>query len=401
MLHSLPKSLRWFLFAILALTNLSLGYTLVARWLGLGLPYSFPELFVPRSFFADFFVFRERFYLFGTPAFFHRIEDFMYPPAMVLPLKAFYSTSHPFWAFPLFLLASGAFFTVCFFRVLRNQQVTPAPAALLALGVAITSYPYVYLLQRGNTEVLIWIAVTLGLWMFYRGHYAWAAICFGLATALKLYPFIFLGLFLPRRRYIEIVLGALVTVAVTLIGLRALSPSIGYAFHWDMGQLQAFGRYYAASPWDLGYDHSFFGLVKFITLPWRPDLTPLVRPYTWFVAVACLALYFGRIWKLPLANQILILSVLSVSIPPVSYDYTLVSLYAPLAILCILALRLPDDEQRILIPYFMLFAAILTPQSYIIFHGARYGAQVRVLCLLGLLVLALRKPLPAEPAATG
>jgi hypothetical protein len=49
----------------------------------------------------------------------------------------------------------------------------------------------------------------------------------------------------------------------------------------------------------------------------------------------------------------------------------------------------------------MLFAAILTPQSYIIFHGARHGAQVRVLCLLGLLVLALRKRLPAEPAASG
>ena len=141
--------------------------------------------------------------------------------------------------------------------------------------------------------------------------------------------------------------------------------------------------------------------MKFVTLPWHPDLTPLIRPYTWLVAVTCLILYFGRIWKLPVANQILILSVISVSIPPVSYDYTLLSLYAPLAILCILALRLPDDKQRILIPYFMLYAAILTPQSYIIFHGARFGAQLRVLCLLGLLILALREPLPAEPAATG
>ena len=49
---------------------------------------------------------------------------------------------------------------------------------------------------------------------------------------------------------------------------------------------------------------------------------------------------------------------------------------------------LADDKQRILIPYFMLFAATLTPQSYVIFDGARYGAQVRVLCLLGLLVMA-------------
>jgi hypothetical protein len=394
---SLSRSLRWFLFAILALTVISLGYTLIARWLGYGLPYSFPELFAPRSFFADFFEFRVRFYDFGKPGFFVQNRDFMYPPAMVLPLEAFYSTAHPFWAFPLFVLASGAFFTVCFFRVLRKQGVRASAAALLALGVAITSYPYVFLLQRGNTEIFVWIAVTLGLWSFYRGHYAWAAVCFGLATALKLYPFIFFGLFLPRRRYREIVLGVFVTVAVTIIGLRALSPHIAYAFHWDMGQLQAFGKYYAASPWDLGYDHSFFGLVKFVTLPWHPDLTPLVRPYTRLIAVSCLALYFGRIWKLPLANQILILSVLSVSIPPVSYDYTLVSLYAPIAILCILALRLPDDKQRILIPYFMLYAAILTPQSYIIFHDARFGAQLRAICLLALLILALRKPLPAQP----
>jgi hypothetical protein len=269
----------------------------------------------------------------------------------------------------------------------------------VALSVAITSYPYLHLLQRGNTEVFIWIAVTFGLWSFYRGHYAWAAVCFGLATALKLYPFIFFSLFLPRRRYREIVLGAFITVAVTLIALRALSPDIAYAFHWDLNQLQAFGKYYAASTWDLGYDHSFLGLVKFVTLPWQPDLTPLIRPYTWLVAATCLALYFGRIWKLPLANQILILSVLSISIPPVSYDYTLLSLYVPLAILCVLALRLPDDQQRILILYFLLFAVILTPQSYIIFHGARFGAQLRALCLLALLILALRKPLPAEPAA--
>src|SRR5690242_9302733 len=83
---SLSRSLRWFLFAILALTVISLGYTLIARWLGYGLPYSFPELFAPRSFFADFFEFRVRFYDFGKPGFFVQNRDFMYPPAMVLPL---------------------------------------------------------------------------------------------------------------------------------------------------------------------------------------------------------------------------------------------------------------------------------------------------------------------------
>jgi hypothetical protein len=270
---------------------------------------------------------------------------------------------------------------------------------LLSLGVAITSYPYLFLLQRGNTEVFIWIIVSLGIWAFYRGHGTWAALCFGLATALKIYPLIFFGLFLPRRLYRDILFGVSITAAATLIGLRALSPNLALAFHWDIVQLAAFGSYYAAFPSWLGYDHSFFGLIKFVTLPWHFDVTPLVRSYTRIVAIACLVLYFSRIWRLPLVNQILILSVLSVSIPPVSYDYTLLSLYASLAILCVMALKIPDGRQGELVPYFILYALILTPESYIIIHGICFGAQLRALCLLAMLLLALARPLPAEPAA--
>jgi hypothetical protein len=175
-----------------------------------------------------------------------------------------------------------------------------------------------------------------------------------------------------------------------------LSPDISYAFAWDNAHLQAFGKYFGGSAWWLGYDHSSFGLIKLVTLPWHPDLTPLLRPYTWLVAIICVALYFGRIWRLPLANQILVLSVLAVSIPPVSYDYTLLELYGSLAILCVIALSVSDERQLALVPYFMLYALILTPENYIIIHGIVFGAQFRALCLLALLILALRKPLPVE-----
>jgi hypothetical protein len=390
----LPRSLRYFLFVILGLTILSLGYSWIARWLGFGLPYSFTGLFSPRSFLSDFLEFNESFHHFGSQAFFS--YPFAYPPAMALPIAAFYSMPHSFWLFGSFLLASGGFFTFCFFRILRNRALALPAAALLALGVAISSYPYMYLLQRGNTEVFIWITVTLGIWSFYRGHYTWAAICLGLATSFKLYPFIFFGLFLPHRRYREFALGVFVTVVITIIALRALSPDIAYAFAWDNAHVQAFGKYFGGSAYWLGYDHSCFGLIKLATLPWHPDLTPLLRPYTWFVAVICIALYFGRMWKLPLANQILVLSVLAVSIPPVSYEYTLLELYGSLAILCVIALGIPDEKQRELIPYFMLYALILTPENYIIIRGILFGAQFRAMCLLALLILALRKPLPTK-----
>jgi Glycosyltransferase family 87 len=389
----LPQSLRYFLFAILGLTIISLGYSLVVRQFGFGLPYSFSYPFIPGAFFSDFSEFWVRFPHFGTPGFFHQTGYFMYPSAMALVIEAFYATPHPLKAFFVFLLATGTFFTFCFYRILRRHELAVLPAALLTSSVLLTSYPYLLLLERWNTEVFLWLTITIGLWSFYRGRYAWAAICIGLATALKLYPVIFFGLFLARKRYLDIAIGVCTAIAITVIALRALSPNIAYAFAWDNAQLQAFGKYYAAAPHNLGYDHSFLAFVKFVTLPWHPDLTFLIRPYTWLLAVVCLVLYFGRIWRLPLVNQILSLSILSICVAPVSYDYTLLTLYAPLTILCISALNVPDKHQLTLVPFFLLFAAILTPLNFVIIHGAVFGAQLRVLLLVALLAIALSRPL--------
>jgi hypothetical protein len=361
--------------------------------MGFGLPYSFSYPFVPGAFFSDFSQFWVRFPHFGTPKFFGQPGYFMYPPAMALAIEAFYATPHPLKAFFLFLVAGGIFFSLCFYRILRRQGLARVPAALLTSGILITSYPYLFLLQRWNTEIFIWLAITIGLWSFYRGRYVWAAVCIGAATALKLYPFIFFGLFLPRRRYRETILGAFVAVGITLIALRALNPDITYAFRWDNAQLRAFGKYFAAFPSNLGYDHSLFSLVKFVTLPWHPDLTAVVRPFTWIVAVLCLVLYFGRIWRLPLFNQILSLSVLSICIAPVSYDYTLLSLYAALAMLCVIALNTSDKDQSTLVPFFLLFAGVLTPLNFVVIHGAVFAGQLRVILLLALLAMALYRPL--------
>jgi hypothetical protein len=392
----LPRALRIFLFAILGFTIVSLAYNLIARSLGFGLPYSFAYFFVPDAFFSDFREFGDRFFFFSRPEFFTQKGYFMYPPAMVLPIEACYATAQPGKAFFLFVLGAGLFFAAALYRILRRNGLAVWPSALLTCGIGLTSYPYLLLLLRWNIEVFVWVAVTFGLWNFYRGRYAWAAVCIGLATAFKLYPFLLFSLFLSRRRYRDIALGVFTTFAVTVIALRALSPHVGYAFAWNAVQLKAFGSYYVAAPFSLGYDHSFFALVKFVTLPWLPDLTPLVRPYMWLVAISCLVFYFARIRKLPLANQIIILSVLSVGIAPVSYDYTLLSLYASLAVLCVVALKTPENKQSTLTPFFLLYAIILTPQSYVILRGAHFYGELRALCLLAILVLAARKPLPAE-----
>lgn len=112
------------------------------------------------------------------------------------------------------------------------------------------------------------------------------------------------------------------------------------------------------------------------------------------MAVVSLAIYFGRIWKMPIPNQVIALTVLSVTVPPISCDYTLLALYVPFGMLSIIALHYRDERIPFLSAYFVLFAFILTPENYFVFHHAILGGQVRCLALLAVLALSCIRELP-------
>jgi hypothetical protein len=263
-------------------------------------------------------------------------------------------------------------------------------------ATALLSYPLILLLQRWNIEVFVWLVSAIGIWCFLTGRANTAAVFLGVAASLKLYPVIFLGLYLPRRRYGGFLLGLATFAAVTLFSLHSIGPTIAAAARWDAEQIAVFSRYYVGDIWALGYDHSFFALVKAAAQHWHPNYFAWARSYSITVAVLSVALYFLRLWWLPLPNQVLALSILSVTLAPLSYDYTLLNLYPAFAMLAVLALQGERSTTRVphLTAYMVLYALIFTPQSYIILGAVRYGAQLRALCLVAMLVLALSTPLP-------
>jgi hypothetical protein len=403
-LTELPGPLRTFLLLSATLTIVSFVYTIVCRGLGLGLPYSFPYYYVPGDMFRDFFGFQQKFHLWGTPAFFDHTQDgyFMYPAPLVHVFRLFLNLPHARTCFLATLLLVSASLVLGFVSILRREGLATSQSLVFAGATAFVSYPLILLLQRGNIEVLIWLAGSLGVWSFLAGRTNQSAVLLGIAASLKFYPLLFLGLFLPRRRYSGFVLCLATFAAVTLLSLHGIGPTVAAAQRWDAEQIAAFSRYYVGSLWNLGSDHSFFGLVKLATLHWRPDYFAWARPYSITVALLSLALYVARIWRMPLVNQVLALSVLSVTIAPVSYDYTLLNLYPAFAMLAVLALRQQRGEAAVpfLTVFMALFALVFTPQSYIIVHGVRYAAQLRAVCLLALLVLSLVKPVvECDPAA--
>ena len=84
-----------------------------------------------------------------------------------------------------------------------------------------------------NVVALLIVLVVIALW---RGKYAWAGVLLGLSITLKLYPVLFLPVFLIyliKRDRIEQALRFLAGIAAVF--LVAVSPFL--IFHWNMGGL--------------------------------------------------------------------------------------------------------------------------------------------------------------------
>ncbi|HZD77652.1 MAG TPA: hypothetical protein VE218_11640, partial [Acidobacteriaceae bacterium] len=137
------------------------------------------------------------------------------------------------------------------------------------------------------------------------------------------------------------------------------------------------------------------------------DTAHITRDAHWYMAAAaigCLLLYFARIIRLPRVNQIIILLTLSVLLPPVSGDYTLVHLYAGWLILAIFALDAQPGviRSRVLPACFLLLAIVFCPETYMIIGTAHFAGSVKALALSLLVILLLihrleeKRPQPAE-----
>jgi hypothetical protein len=111
--------------------------------------------------------------------------------------------------------------------------------------------------------------------------------------------------------------------------------------------------------------------------------------------VGALAVYFSRVIRLPRVNQIVILLTLSVLLPPVSGDYTLVHLYAGWMILTLVALDAEPGivRSRVLPACFLILAIVFCPETYMFAGAAHFAGSFKALALCVLVILLLVYPL--------
>lgn len=270
------------------------------------------------------------------------------------------------WAVGLWLVAALGMA----YRVLQREGLSSKTSALFPLSLMLTSFPIARLVHQGNVELLVWVLVVAGTVGFLNRNDQTAAVLWGLAGAVKLYPAILLMLLVPRRKLGALLIGVGTGIVVTCMSLWWLGPTFTTAWKGSLHNVCGYQEM-RASEWslrELAANHSWFGWVKLISVLTHIPSEKLLVPY-----LACGAALFAwamkRIWCMPSANQLLAVNTFMVAFPAVSYYHTLVHLYAPLLVLVCVTIR--DERNRVSLRHlqgaFLLFLPLSLPYTLLLY----------------------------------
>lgn len=355
-------------------------------------------LFPPGPTFADITVYHGRFTLYHTAAFFRSraYSAFAYPAGAAVVYEAFYRTGDAKQTYIILSAITSAAALLSTWLFLRRARI----AILFAPLLVACAFPLVFLIQRANIEIILWILTALGLIAAWRGFAIAGAILFGLAAAMKLYPIILLGLFLSRRRDLPAFLIGLATAFVAMIASIAYAgPTFTYAARGFFTGINRFQDHYVdkLSSVEVVFDHCLFSPAKYFA--YTHHLSPADWTMPYYLAAGLFALLlFLRVRTLPFLNRAVFLAAAMVCLPPVSFAYTLVHLYVPLLLL-LAALATTQRPPLTALAALALLLFLMLPLAAVRLLATIPTGPLQATALLALLLITCLTTWPRTPYA--
>jgi hypothetical protein len=368
-------------------------------------PYTSP--FLPWGHFVDFWAFHDRFDHYHTLEFYSTTGGsvFSYPAPLSLVYELFFLSPHAEHSiFTLVTTLPLIGLCILLARAMVAKGISKATASLFVASALLFSYPFWFEYLLGNIEICVFLITAVGILAWLRGNLYLAAALIGAAGSMKIFPFVYLGLFLSRKQYRQFAFGFLTAAVLYPVSIWLACPSFAVALPQIKASSNAIGGLLLQWDWVLiNFDHSLFGVYKQLAhlLGYRNLRSAhQLSVYTALVAISGIALYFLRIRRLPLMNQLLSLCVASILLPPMSNDYTLLYLYLPWGLLGLSAIQeaRTGRTRAGLLAAFVCFGLLFSPESEIIIRHATVAGQFKALTLLVLLYISLKYPLalPSE-----
>ncbi len=345
-------------------------------------------LFVRTARFSDYF---QLAYLAKVP---HPYGDLKsnYPPGYFL-MQWVLNRLPVYGGFLVFMAVSAALFVWWAALAVRHLE---GRRRIVVLAALLTAYPVLFVLDRGNSDLIIMALVAAAMVAAAAERPLVAGVLIGVAVALKLFPIVFVLCLWPLRRVRAAVGVAAGFATVTFLGgltigvgnplsayLHALNQSASMIVRNDVNMSSANGSLLAFA--------QQIGTVLDPTNGHRAAYDLFSTPVT----LLSLGLAIGAvIWVMalrpPLWASTSVASCLYVLLPPTSFDYRLTILFVPLVIAAVGLSIMPTRVWTIPGSWWVCIGLLLGPRVFVHAAGERtIGSLTTAPLLVGLLVITV------------
>lgn len=280
----------------------------------------------------------------------------------------------------------------------------------LTFVITFLSFPVLFVLNRGNIEMLLFLLMALFIGCYKKGKFYQAGFFLACAIDFKIYPIVFLALFLADRRFKAFFATILFTIVILITGFYITGGDKNLLL---VGFNSYFGGQFTTNL--LQFSHSLWNIVR---LPVFLLLSNEVSPSEWTIfftfserisfyyvlwAAVLGGIIFLRItfFKTPLWQKVFLLALAQTSFPLIAPDYSLLILFLPILLFF---------GEKNTIPRSALISCVsglaLVPMSFVLYCWAspnatgylviNLGCLARPFVLLYLLVVLLLLPAPKD-----
>ncbi len=228
------------------------------------------------------------------------------------------------------------------------------------------SYPVLFVLDRGNLEMVIFVFLAAFFYLYYARGSSWAWLPLAMAIAGKYYWAVFIVLLVSDRSYRQALLACLGALALTIASILLVPIWSGYtplgvvaAWRHSLTGLMAL----SGTPFADSHAHSLWSVWMAVrnNVPTQPTATA----HLYVVLALALFAYvtYRVVWLETVAwRKVTLLLVAALLLPFDDWDYTLIHLYFGLALFIVAA---PRGRRAWLTVG--LFALLLVPVDYVSF----------------------------------
>lgn len=313
---------------------------------------------------------------------------FPFAPFAILPFS-FENLYIGFIVFSILFIVTFWWFLYCVIKKFKDYSL-PEKAGYVIL-LTMTSYPLLFVLDRGNIEGLIFIFLCLFVYFYKKNKVLLSIIPLALAICMKLYPAALLILVISDKKYKEAIWCFLITIGITLLSLFLMKGGIFFNLAEFIKDLNYFREMYIIGNEGADYGHSLFNVFRQINLylPVIENLNTFILFYLilTFVIFGLITMYVifieKEFWK-----KITLLVFSMILLPQVSFDYTLIHIYIPLMFFIESAEKIFKSNFTIS----LLFAFLIIPKNYTIpampydIHVNIYLNPIIMLLIMGIIL---------------